>query len=194
MKKLLDILGAVGLTATGASSVVACNKEDKNDTPSNDLTDSFKSSYDASNAVADMGKYGVSAKDDKYNFDSANIDVATVNTLLTTGQAEGAKIKSVALEASAAVPTAADQLIAFVSGTATDLVATEDGKVEVTLTLTEAKAVEDTTVKSALVYADETTPTTTYKWEKTDTTMEVKISVVVKEVTPPAEKKIFHQL
>ncbi|AHF57712.1 lipoprotein [Spiroplasma eriocheiris] len=29
MKKLLAILGAIGLTATGASSVVACNKEDK---------------------------------------------------------------------------------------------------------------------------------------------------------------------
>ncbi|AHI58016.1 hypothetical protein P344_03365 [Spiroplasma mirum ATCC 29335] len=29
MKKLLAILGAIGLTATGASSVVACNKEEK---------------------------------------------------------------------------------------------------------------------------------------------------------------------
>ncbi|WHQ36367.1 lipoprotein [Spiroplasma sp. SV19] len=32
MKKLLAILGAFGLTATGATTVVACNKGDKDKT------------------------------------------------------------------------------------------------------------------------------------------------------------------
>ncbi|WP_368487106.1 lipoprotein [Spiroplasma sp. DGKH1] len=38
MKKLLAILGAVGLTATGASSVVACDKSDKDSTEISQLT------------------------------------------------------------------------------------------------------------------------------------------------------------
>ena len=38
MKKLLSILRAVGLTATGASSVVACDKSDKNSGEISQLT------------------------------------------------------------------------------------------------------------------------------------------------------------
>ncbi|AHI58125.1 hypothetical protein P344_03985 [Spiroplasma mirum ATCC 29335] len=57
MKKLIAILGALGLTATGASSVVACNNNKKEDT--NDLTKSFKSSYNANNTGIDLGNYGI---------------------------------------------------------------------------------------------------------------------------------------
>ncbi|AHF61152.1 hypothetical protein P344_04465 [Spiroplasma mirum ATCC 29335] len=38
MKKILAILGALGLTATGASSVVVCDKSDKNSGEISQLT------------------------------------------------------------------------------------------------------------------------------------------------------------
>ncbi|AHF57565.1 spiralin repeat-containing protein [Spiroplasma eriocheiris] len=73
MKKLLAILGAVGLTATGASSVVACSNSDKSE-PTDELTN--LSSYNdkqkeqisvaISNAIANTANKAAGEKTEAY--------------------------------------------------------------------------------------------------------------------------------
>ena len=95
MKKLLAILGAISLTATGASSVVACNKEDKKEDIKNlsSYSDAHqKNALAVSNAIAKTANKAVGENTGAYKaINSVVID--TLKSISKISNLTGSKLQ-----------------------------------------------------------------------------------------------------
>ncbi|WP_368486172.1 lipoprotein [Spiroplasma sp. DGKH1] len=158
MKKLLAILGALGLTATGASSVVACNNNKKEDT--NDLTKSFESLYkaDAFDDTA-LAKWGLTKNNDKYDFTANTLDESTVTSTVTLK--DGAVVKQL-VKNLPATPAAENDIVAQYAAEDQSGITPTNKTITLSIKLTEFKAVKKENVLS---------------WEDTKVTMTVTIQI-----------------
>ncbi|AHF60830.1 hypothetical protein P344_02305 [Spiroplasma mirum ATCC 29335] len=160
MKKLLAILGALGLTATGASSVVACNNNKKEDT--NDLTKSFESLYksDAFNDEA-LGKWGLTKNNNKYDFNANSLDESTVTSTVTLK--DGAIVKQL-VKTLPTTPADENDIVAQYTAENQSGITPTNKTITLSVKLTEFKAVKKENVLS---------------WEGTKVTMTVTIQILL---------------